>query len=93
MIFSCIEKALKSLGDDVAVSFFYQIEKKFGLSRVELVSRPIEFINCLEQLLGVSGSKIIEKKIVQEIETAFDLRATASLEAAITSAKRKFLTR
>lgn len=93
MIFSCVERALKSLGDDVAISFFYQIEKKFCLPREELVSRPLELIHCLEQLLGVAGSRIIEKKIVHEIEIDFDLSSTTSLERAITSAKRKFLTR
>jgi hypothetical protein len=94
MIFACIEKALKTLGEGVAVSFFYQIEKKFGLPKEEFVSKPIELISCLEQLLGDAGSQVIEKLIVQEIKTTFQLQGSAlTLESAIKSARRSFLTR
>lgn len=93
-IFACIEKALKSLGESVAASIFYQIEKKFNFPREEFASRPIEFIRCLEEFLGVAGSKIIERLIVQEIRTQFELTGSNyTLEDAITAAKKDFLTR
>ena len=93
MIFACIEKALKTLGDGVSVSFFYQIEKKFGLPKEEFVSKPIEFIRCLEQILGVAGSQIIERLIVQEIRSTFELQGQIpTLNSAIESAKKSFLT-
>ncbi len=96
LIFNCIEKALKSLGESVALSFFYQIEKNFHFPKEEFVTRPLEFIKCLEEFLGVSGSKIIERLIVQEIRSTFDLPASSSnatLEGAIAEAKKDFLTK
>jgi len=96
LVFNCIDKALKSLGESVAQSFFYQIEKNFHFPREEFVARPLEFIKCLEEFLGVAGSKIIERLIVQEIRSAFDLQTASSnstLEVTIREAKKNFLTR
>ena len=61
LIFNCIEKALHSLGESVASAFFYQIENKFRFPKEEFASKPIEFIKCLKELLGVSGSATIER--------------------------------
>ncbi|HVB11559.1 MAG TPA: hypothetical protein VNE86_00395 [Nitrososphaerales archaeon] len=94
-IFICIEKALQSLGESVGLSFFYQIEKKFHFPREEFASKPIEFMKCLEELLGTSGSVIVERLIVREIRSAFNLRASPSnstMEGAIAEAKKNFLT-
>jgi len=54
-IFNCIEKAVQSLGESVAF-ILYQIEKKFHFPREEFASKPMEFMKCLKELLGVSGS-------------------------------------
>ena len=93
MIFSCIDRALRSLGDSVAASFFYQIERKSGLPREEFATKPLEIIKCLEELLGVAGSKIIERLIVQEIRNTFNLPSSnaTTLEVAIKAAKKNFL--
>ncbi|MHB1868023.1 MAG: hypothetical protein ACYCPP_03660 [Nitrososphaerales archaeon] len=94
-IFICIEKAFESLGESVALSFFYQIENKFHFPREEFAAKPIEFMNCLKELLGNSGSVIIERLIVREIRSAFNLRVSpsnATMEGAVAEAKRKFLT-
>jgi hypothetical protein len=96
LVFNCIDKALKSLGESVAMSFFYQIEKNFHFPREEFVARPLEFIKCLEEFLGVAGSKIIERLIVQEIRSTFDIptsSSNATLEGTIREAKKNFLTR
>ncbi len=94
LISNCVEKALQSLGEDVATSFFYQIEKKFQFTKEEFASKPLEFTKYLREFLGTSGADIIERLIVQQIRSAFDLSvspSTKTLEGAVAEAKKSFL--
>lgn len=89
----CIEKALDSLGAGVRQSFYFQIIEKHDLPREQFAIRPSEVIKHLEEILGPTGSSLVERLIVREIRTEFALefREGVSLSEAIQQARTKFL--
>jgi hypothetical protein len=93
-IFDCIEKALNTLGVSVASSVLYQIEKRYQFPREEFASRPIDLVKYLRAFLGASGSAVVERLIVKEIVTTFNLsssRLNSSLEQVVEEARKGFL--
>ena len=92
-IFECIDKALGSLGEGVKQSFYHQMKERSNLTIDKFATRPQELIENLRQILGVSGSTIVEKLIIQEIRTSFGLKLQngITLSEAISDARRTFL--
>ncbi len=92
-ISECIEKALDSLGEGVKQSFFHQIIEKYHLPREQFASRPAEIIEHLEEILGPTGSAVVERLIVREIRNKFGLefRGNMKLSVVIQEARSKFL--
>ncbi len=92
-ISQCIDKALDSLGDGIRQSLYYQISKKYKLPMEQIVVKPDEVIEHLQQILGPTGSSFVQKLIIREISNAFGLefRAGVSLPDAIQQARTKFL--
>lgn len=93
-MFECIDRALRSLGDSVAISFYYHVESRYGLPKEEFASRPLEFVKYLSEFLGATGSSIIEKLILKEIRSSFNLvqsSRNATLDGAIEEARQTFL--
>ncbi len=89
----CIEKALDSLGEGVKQSFYFQIKEKYDLPKEQFASRPTEIIEHLEEILGPTGSSVVERLIVREIRNMFGLefRENVSLSEAIQQARARFL--
>jgi len=92
-ILECIDKALRNLGEGVQPAFYHQIEKKHNLPREQFVTKPIVIIEYLDELLGSTGSAILERLIVREVRKAFGLKDERNLplSSIIEDAKRKFM--
>jgi hypothetical protein len=92
-VFECIDKALGSLGEGVKQSFYHQMKEHSNLTIDKFATRPQELITNLRQILGISGSTIVEKLILREIRTSFGLNLPAGvgLPQAISEARKAFL--
>jgi hypothetical protein len=92
-IFECIDKALGSLGEGVKQSFYHQMKNRSNLTIDKFATRPKDLIENLRQILGVSGSTIVEKLIIREVRAAFglQLRSDIQLEEAISDARNAYL--
>jgi hypothetical protein len=92
-IFECIDKALGSLGEGVKQSFYHQMKERSNLTIDKFAMKPQDLIENLRQILGVSGSTIVERLIIQEIKSSFGLKLPAgiNLPEAISEARKSFL--
>jgi len=61
-----VDRGLSVLGDSVRSSVYYHIERKHGLSRRHLATKPGDFADALEGLFG-AGTGILLKMIVKEL--------------------------
>ena len=61
-----VDRGLSVLGDSVRSSVYYHIERKHGLSRRDLATKPGDFADALEGLFG-AGTGILLKMIVKEL--------------------------
>lgn len=97
IIFECIDRGLSSIfGEDAVRALYFAAQQKFGVSKEDLDKRPVELIGCLEEILGNAGSALIEKAIIGEIRSEFNInevKAELHLSEAIELAKKSFLLR
>jgi len=61
-----LDRALSVLGDSVRSSIYHHLERKHGLSRRDLATRPGDFADALEGLFG-AGARTLLKMIVKEL--------------------------
>jgi hypothetical protein len=66
ILIQAIEKGLSVLGDSVTRIIFYNLEKRFSLTRDHILERPDKFANALEVLFG-SGSVTLERMIINSV--------------------------
>jgi hypothetical protein len=59
ILLSAIDEALSSLGENVAASIYFHLEKTFGIKRLEIPQRVKEFSDALEKIFGL-GARTIE---------------------------------
>jgi hypothetical protein len=92
-ISQCLDKALDTLGQDVKIAFYYQIEEKYHVPRGQIPTKPKEAIEYLRAILGATGYSFVEKLIVREIQKMFGLefKGNLPLTSAISEARKKFL--
>ncbi len=92
-IIDCIDRALDVFGPGSRAAIYYQLTDIHGLSREDFQSRPSIMIDQLRQMLGKTGSVLIEKLIIKEIEKSFSLRPRTgtNLDLTIAEARKKFL--
>lgn len=73
ILLSAIDEALSSLGENVAVSIYFHLEKTFKIKRLEIPQRINDFSDALEKIFGL-GAKTLEilcmKKIHEKIGVA-----------------------
>ncbi|MFI5421558.1 MAG: hypothetical protein ACHQ1H_11375, partial [Nitrososphaerales archaeon] len=70
-ILECLDGALDTLGEGVKPSLYYRIEKTYNMRREAFVTKPLVIIDHLEQILGPTGSAVVERLMVREIRKAF----------------------
>ena len=59
ILLSAIDEALSSLGENVAASIYFHVEKTFGIKRLEIPQRVKDFSAALEKIFGL-GARTIE---------------------------------
>ncbi|MFI5421919.1 MAG: hypothetical protein ACHQ1H_13200 [Nitrososphaerales archaeon] len=81
------------MGADVRDSLYFQIQEKYKIPKEKLATHPLELIEHLEEILGVTGSSFVEKLIIREIRKSFDLneKSPQPLELVIQEARSKFM--
>jgi hypothetical protein len=81
------------MGEGVTQSFYYRIEREYGLSKEEMASKPEVVIEHLRQILGPAGTALVERLIVREIRKDFglDFKENLPLSTALRQARTKFL--
>jgi len=82
-----------SLGPGAKAAIYFQLREIYGLTQKDFQSRPSIVIDHLKEMLGKTGSSLIEKMIIKEIRKSFGLvlEESASMDFAISEAKKKFL--
>jgi hypothetical protein len=89
-IFQCVDRALSRLGETSKTALYYQIATRKKIERRQLETRPLEVVEGLRDLLGVSGYAFFEKLIARELKMTFDLnlREGASVKEAVEQLKK-----
>jgi hypothetical protein len=93
-IFQCIDQALSTLGETTKLALYHQAVLEYGLQPGELRSRPFDLLKYLQKILGRAGYGLVEKLVIHEIMTRFNLglNSSNSLSEAISEARTKPLT-
>jgi hypothetical protein len=92
-IFQCIDRALNTLGENAKLALHYQIGSKLHLDAKQFPSRPLEVAEGLHTILGDSGYSFMERLIIREIKTTFNLHLKDGmpLSQVVSEAREKFL--
>lgn len=69
MLTLAVEQGLSVLGESVAQVVLYNLDKKYSLSRRDIVRKPDRFVEALHAMFG-SGATTIEKLVIQSICTS-----------------------
>lgn len=78
-ILLCVDTALQKFGESVKNSIYYYLKKDFNLEKVEIPKKPEAFESALTSIFGEQGSKVIEKLILLEIKSIFNLEKDSDL--------------
>ena len=90
IVFQSVDEALGILGSDGKSVILWLWESKRNMSRELIPSHIGEFSKLLNETFG-TGTRIIEKHIVGEIERSFGLSdGIANMSDAVQIAKQKF---
>ena len=79
-ILSCVDRGLDHLGENVKHVIYWHLEHEFGVKKDKIPDKPKEFIRGLEGMYGL-GATIIERSIVREIVSEFEIEANDFVEA------------
>ena len=76
-----IDRGVSNLGAGVREAFYYQIQERYGITSKDFVLDPDILIDHLKELVGRTGSSLIELLIIREIKLSFklDLREGADI--------------
>lgn len=88
-VLDAIDRALNVFGSSVRYAIYYHISKGTGLELQELASEPEKFVKGLETVFG-DGAQMLERLIIQEINSEFKIRAV-TLTDALMQARVKLL--
>ena len=69
-ILECVDIGMASLGKSVTKAIIWHIEQNSHLKLKDIPSKPKQFVEALEDILG-PGAATIERMIVREVITAF----------------------
>jgi len=68
-----LEQGLSVLGDSVAQTIFYNLERRYSLKKPDILRKPDRFIEALRDMFD-SGAITIEKLVIQSICTRTGLK-------------------
>lgn len=79
---------MASFGESATKAILWHIERNSHLKLKEIPAKPGLFIKALKEMLG-PGSWTVERMIVREIDSAFNITSKAeSFEEAVTRARK-----
>lgn len=85
-----VERGLCALGENTAQIIFYNLYRRYSLSKPEILRKPERFIKALSDLFG-AGADTIEKLVVEAICARFglhpNLRSEFGLPECLTEVK------
>ncbi|MDG7000303.1 MAG: hypothetical protein JRN15_14465 [Nitrososphaerota archaeon] len=67
-----LDRALERFGTSVRVIVYYELEKSFGISRVEIPKKPELFAATIEKLFG-AGAATVRLFILKELESSYKI--------------------
>jgi hypothetical protein len=77
-ILHCVDRALDTFGSNAKQSVYWNFTSKEGISSDSILSKPQAFVNTIREVFGPNGSKLVERAVVREIKSAFNLQGTIS---------------
>ncbi len=89
VLLECIERGLGFLDDSAKKCIFWHLKNEFGLDEPDIIRRSDDFIIALNKIFG-DGSKMIEKRILEEISQKFRIgdRQISSFPDAVKEVRR-----
>ncbi|MGA3192542.1 MAG: hypothetical protein ABSD73_08535 [Candidatus Bathyarchaeia archaeon] len=78
-ILQCIDEGLGTLGKSGRKALLLHLEKSAGIKRKEISTKPEQFCNELNLVLGRQGAILINKLIVKKLLADFGLRQKLDL--------------
>jgi len=82
-ILQCIDDGLGVLGDSTKRVVYYNLSKN-GLKKIEIPAKPQTFCKGLAKIFGEEGAIMIEKCIVEKLQTSFELKPQPEISLAKT---------
>jgi len=73
LIAASVDKYLDSIGGGFRSIFYWSLENRAGIKRIEIADRPVEFVEYLDKMFP-SGAFMIREEIIEMIST--DLQIT-----------------
>jgi len=61
-----VEEGLSILGESVAQTIFYNLEKRYSLKKPDILKKPDRFVEALQDMFD-SGATTIQRLIIQSI--------------------------
>ncbi len=78
-IFDCIDRGIDRFGIPTRLMIFTRLESECNFRREDTVFKPAEFKKYLETMF-VTGSKLFERAIVQELSLQFNLELQSKFD-------------
>lgn len=73
-ILQCVDKGLSVYGSSIRQTVYWQLLMKYKIKASDIPSSPELFCVGLEKILGSGGAVMVERAIVNEMITTFDLK-------------------
>jgi hypothetical protein len=77
-ILQCIDRGLGKCGSSIKHATYWQLLIIFNMKASDIPTHPEEFSNALEKIFGSGGGVMIERAIVQELKSEFQIERLQS---------------
>ena len=69
----CVDSALSFFGSNVKKAVYWEFETEYGMSKDRIPLHISDFVSLLRGLFGPQGAMMVERKIMREIISEFQL--------------------
>lgn len=90
MLYEAMEHGLSLMGEDFAQVTFYNLDRRYSLSRPEILKEPERFVEALRDMFG-EGARIIESFIKQAICKEMGVNPTLLRRTGLSNCVRKIM--
>ncbi len=89
-LYEAMEHGLSLMGENFAQVTFYNLDRRYSLSRPEILKEPERFVEALRDIFG-EGAHIIENFIKRAICTEMGLNPTLFKRTSLSNCVRKIM--